>query len=123
MTLFSAVALLLAAIGIFGLIHHSVTQRTHEIGIRMALGAQPSAVLAMVLRQALGLAVIGAALGTAAALALTQTMATLLYGVKPTDLLTFASAPLALLAIALGASAVPARRAARIDPIVALRYE
>jgi putative ABC transport system permease protein len=80
-------------------------------------------VLAMVLRQALGLAVIGAALGTAAALALTQTMATLLYGVKPTDLLTFASAPLALLAIALGASAVPARRAARIDPIVALRYE
>jgi putative ABC transport system permease protein len=123
MTLFSAVALLLAAIGIFGLIHHSVTQRTHEIGIRMALGAQPSAVLAMVLRQALGLALIGAAAGVISALALTQTMASLLYGVKTTDLLTFASAPVALLLIALAASAFPARRAARIDPIVALRYE
>lgn len=123
MTLFSAVALLLAAIGIYGLIHHYVAQRTQEIGIRMALGARAGAVLAMVLRQALGLAVIGAAAGVIAALALTQTMASLLYGVKPTDLLTFASAPVALLLIALGASAFPARRAARIDPIVALRYE
>jgi predicted permease len=123
MTLFSGVALLLAAIGIYGLIHHSVAQRTQEIGIRMALGAQASAVLSMVLRQALALALIGAAAGVIAALALTQTMASLLYGIKATDLLTFASAPVALLLIALGASAFPARRAARIDPIVALRYE
>jgi ABC-type antimicrobial peptide transport system permease subunit len=77
----------------------------------------------MVLRQALALALIGAAAGVAAALASTQTMASLLYGVKPTDLLTFVSAPLALLAIALVASVFPARRAARIEPIVALRYE
>jgi predicted permease len=123
MTLFSAAALLLAAMGIYGLIHHSVTQRTQEIGIRMALGAQAGDVVEMVLRQALGLALVGAAAGIAAALALTQTMASLLYGVKTTDLVTFATAPVALLAIAIGASAIPARRAARIDPIVALRYE
>jgi ABC-type antimicrobial peptide transport system permease subunit len=89
----------------------------------MALGALSGDVVGMVLRQALALALIGAAAGVAAALALTQTMASLLYGVKTTDLVTFASAPVALLAIALGASALPARRAARIDPMVALRYE
>jgi predicted permease len=123
MALFSAAALLLAAMGIYGLIHHSVAQRTQEIGIRMALGAQAGAVLAMVLRQALVVALIGAAAGVIAALALTQTMASLLYGVKTTDLLTFASAPAALLLIALAASTLPARKAARIDPMVALRYE
>jgi len=123
MALFSAAALLLAAMGIYGLIHHSVAQRTQEIGIRMALGAQAGDVVEMVLRQALGLALIGAAAGVIAALALTQTMASLLYGVKTTDLFTFASAPAALLLIALAASALPARKAARIDPMVALRYE
>jgi predicted permease len=123
MTLFSAVALLLAAMGIYGLIHHSVVQRTQEIGIRMALGAQAGDVVAMVLRQALVLALIGDAAGVAAALALTQTMASLLYGVKTTDVVTFATAPVALLAIALAASTLPARRAARIDPMVALHYE
>src|SRR5436305_3556883 len=123
MVLFSAAALLLAAMGIYGLIHHSVAQRTQEIGIRMALGAQSADVLEMVLRQALGLALTGAAAGVAAALALTQTMASFLYGVKTTDLLTFASAPAVLLLIALGASALPARRAARIYPMEALRYE
>jgi putative ABC transport system permease protein len=121
--IFAVVALILAVTGLHGLISYSVVQRTREIGIRMALGAQASDVLKMVLRQGLAAVMAGIVIGIVAALALTRLMASLLYGVTPTDALTFASVALILTAVAIFACVLPARRATRVDPIVALRHD
>ena len=121
--LFAALALALAAVGVFGIISYSVACRTHEIGIRMAMGAERSDVMKMVVGQGLRLACIGVAIGVAGALAVTRFLATLLYGVKPRDPLTFIAVAVILTAVAMLASYVPARRATRVDPMVALRHE
>ena len=123
LAVFAGVAMILAAIGIYGVIAYSVTQRTREIGIRMALGAQKTQMLGMVLRQSLTLVVIGIVLGFLVALAATRVMATLLYGVGANDLSTYAIVIFLLGAAALLASYIPARRAMKVDPMVALRYE
>jgi putative ABC transport system permease protein len=120
---FSGIALILAAVGIFGVISYSASQRTHEIGIRMALGAQQRDVLRLILGQGAKLALLGLGAGAVAALLLTRLMASLLYGVSPSDPLTFGAVAIVLLGVAVTASYIPGRRAMRVDPMVALRHE
>jgi len=120
---FATVALVLSAIGIYGVMAYSVTQRTQEIGIRMALGAQPGRIMRMVVRHSIILTVVGVLIGLGSALALTRVMSSLLYGVSATDVLTFSIPPVVLGLVALLASYFPARRAARVDPTIALRSE
>ncbi len=123
LAIFSIVALIMAAVGIYGVMSYSVLQRTHEIGVRMALGAQRADVLRLMLKQGLILAIVGVAVGLAAALGLTRIIATLLFEVPATDKLTFAAVSMGLFAVTVFASYIPAWRATRVDPLVALRYE
>ena len=120
---FAGFALLLAVLGIFGLLSYTVAQRRGEIGIRMALGARRGDILALVVRQAAVLVAVGAATGMAGAAASSRVLESLLHGVSSDDLLTFVAAPLVLVAVALVACWLPARRATRVDPIEALRVE
>jgi predicted permease len=121
--LFSVVALVLAAVGVYGVISHSVSRRMREIGIRMALGARPRDALLMVIRQGMSLALIGMAIGLAAGLALARVMASLLFNVKATDPATFAGVSLLLVSVAILAAYIPARRATKVDPMIALKHE
>jgi len=123
LAIFAGVALVLAAIGIFGVLSYAVSQRTREIGIRLALGAQTRAVIGLVVRQAMLLVAVGVASGTLLGLFVSQTMTKMLFDVAPTDPTTFASVAAVLAGVALFAAYIPARRATRVDPIVALRSE
>ncbi len=120
---FAAVALALAAVGIYGVMSYSVTRRTHEIGIRVSLGASRANILLLVVRQGMALALVGSAVGIAGALVLSRLMTKLLYGVLPNDPITFGAVAILLMFIALVATYIPARRAMRVDPMVALRHE
>ena len=120
---FAGLALLLAVVGIYSVMSYSVSRRRNEIGIRVALGASRSDVLLLIARQALLLALIGSVIGIVGALSLSRLMASQLYGVRPTDPVTFISVAALLMIVSLAASYIPARRAMRVDPMVALRYE
>jgi putative ABC transport system permease protein len=120
---FAGLALLLAVVGIYSVMSYSVSRRTNEIGIRVALGASRGDVLLLVVRQAMLLALIGSAIGIAGALSLSRLMASQLYGVQPTDPITFISVAALLMIVSLAASYLPARRAMRVEPMAALRYE
>jgi putative ABC transport system permease protein len=115
--------LVLAVVGVYGVVSYSATQRMHEIGVRMALGAQRGDILQMVLRQGLILVAVGIGIGAAAALGLGRFMANLLFGIKPHDPLTYSLVALLLVTVAVVACLIPARRATRVDPMIALRYE
>ncbi|MGH7838936.1 MAG: FtsX-like permease family protein, partial [Candidatus Binataceae bacterium] len=121
--LFAGLALVLAAVGIYGVMAYSVTRRTHEIGIRIALGAQPRDVMRMILRQGTTLTGIGLVIGIVVSFVVTRLMSSLLYGVSASDPLAFLAGAIVLLLVALLACYIPARRATRVDPLVALRYE
>jgi ABC-type antimicrobial peptide transport system permease subunit len=119
----SVLGIFLAAVGLYGVVAYLVNRRTHEIGIRMALGARQGDVLRMVLGRGIRLGALGAAVGLVAAFAVAQVMSSRLYGVKPLDPLTYAASTAVVLAVALLASYLPARRATQVDPMAALRYE
>jgi putative ABC transport system permease protein len=123
LTVFAVVALLLAAIGVYGVMAYSVNQRRHEIGIRMALGAQPGKIMQMILTRSFLLVAVGVVIGIGGAFALTRFMASLLFGVSATDIRSFLIPTLLLAAIGLLAGYFPARRAAKVDPMIALRSE
>jgi ABC-type antimicrobial peptide transport system permease subunit len=123
LVVFASLALTLAGIGIYGVLAHAVTERAHEIGLRLALGAQRADVLRMIVRQGMSVTAIGIAAGVGAALVLARLMSSLLFGISTADPLTFAAIPLLLAAVALLACYVPARRATRVDPMITLRNE
>ena len=123
LAIFGALGLLLAIIGVYGVMSYLVTQQTREIGIRIALGAEPQKILRMVIGRSMKLSLIGVAIGLVASFALTRFLSSLLYDTSPTDPLTFTAVAVALIAVAIAASATPARRAMQIDPISALRHD
>jgi putative ABC transport system permease protein len=123
LVLFAALALVLASVGLYGVVSRSVTERTHELGVRMALGATAIGVFRLVVGEGLTLALLGSGIGLIGSLVATQALATLLFDVRPTDPITFTGVSLLLIGVTLVASYFPARRAATVNPMVALRYE